>query len=85
MTTPPSDGAAPAPLPRRPPKPLLVHMGICAAVAFLLSALVFWIIGLPFWVTILFSVGVGIGAGPYMRRAEIEALAKRPDPQAGET
>jgi uncharacterized membrane protein len=65
------------PLPRRDPRPLVVHIGIAAAVAFLLSVLLFWIVGVPFWVTILFSVGVGVGAGPYLRRAEIEGLARR--------
>jgi len=67
----------PVPLPSRPARPLAIHMLVDGTIAFLLSALLFWIVGLPFWVTILFSVGVGIGAGPYTRRAEIEALARR--------
>lgn len=64
-------------LPPREPRPLAVHMAVASAVAFLLSAVLFWIIGLPFWMTVLFSVGVGIGAAPSMRRAEIESLARR--------
>lgn len=79
MSEPPSHPPASPPpaLPPRPPRPLVVHVLIDAAVAFLLTALVFWLIGLPVWVTILFAIGIGIGAGPSTRRAEERALAER--------
>jgi hypothetical protein len=71
---------SPRPLPPRPPRPLVVHMLVDAAVAFLLTVLIFWIVGIPLWMTILFSIGVGIGAGPYTRRAEERGLATREQP-----
>jgi hypothetical protein len=74
----------PPPLPRRPPRSLFVHFAIDTAVAFLLSILIFLMFSLPLWIAVLFAAGVGIGAAPYTRRAEIAGLAKRPEgPEAG--
>jgi hypothetical protein len=72
-------GGEPAPLPRRPPRPLIVHFWADTVIAFLLTALLFYIVGIPLWFTLVFSLGAGLGAAPYTRRAEIAALAKRPE------
>jgi hypothetical protein len=69
----------PPPLPRRDPRPLWLHMAVDTAVAFLALALLFWIVALPFWLTIVTSVIAGLAAAPFTRSAEERALAERPE------
>ena len=74
----PESPAPPEPLPRRAPRPLFAHAAVDVAVAFLLVAFLFFVMGLPFWLTIVVSVVGGLGAAPLTRRAEERALAARP-------
>lgn len=67
-------------LPRREPRPLALHMAVDVLVAFLALALLFFILALPFWLTIVTSIVIGVGAAPFTRRAEERALAERPAP-----
>ena len=71
---------APAPLPRRPPRPLIVHALIDAAVIFVATVLVAWFVGLNIWILAIISVVLGVVCAPLTRRAEVRALADRPEP-----
>ena len=73
---------APAPLPRRDPRPLVVHFLVDSAVCFLVVLVVGLILGIG-WVELLIaSVVIGAIAAPLSRRAEARALAARDDPPA---
>ena len=69
----------PAPLPRRDPRPLAVHLAVDTAVAFLLLVIVLLFLGADIFVVLIASVFVGAIAAPYTRRAEERALAQRPE------
>ena len=84
MTGPASPAPAPEPLPRRDPRPLAAHAAVDVAVAFLLVAFLFYVMGLPFWLTIVVSIVGGLIAAPLTRRAEERALAAR-DATSGQT
>jgi membrane protein implicated in regulation of membrane protease activity len=75
-----TEPGTPAPLPKRPPRPLVVHYGIDSAVVFILLLL----FALTFtWSILLIAVialVAGLALAPWTRRREMEALAKRPDP-----
>lgn len=71
---PPSEGPA---LPARPPRPLVVHFGVDAAVAFLVMILVALMFGFGIVETALVALVVGAIAAPCTRRAEVRALAAR--------
>jgi hypothetical protein len=64
-------------LPDRPPRPLAVHFGVDAAVAFLAFVVVGLIVGLSIIVIAIVAVVVGAIAAPFTRRAEARALAAR--------
>jgi hypothetical protein len=73
------DPEQPAPLPRRDPRPLVVHFVVDAAVAFLLLVIVLLFLGADIFVVLIAAVVVGAIAAPYTRRAEERALAQRPE------
>ena len=77
MTTDETPPPAPEALPARPPRPLIVHFGVDSAVAFLALVIVGLIVGVPWGITALVSLGVGAVACRYTREAEIRALAAR--------
>jgi type III secretory pathway component EscV len=64
-------------LPPRPPRPLAVHFGIDAAVAFLAILVLGLIFGLPLVAIAIIAVVVGAIAAPFTRGAEERALAAR--------
>ena len=71
---------APAPLPRRAPRPIVVHFLVDSAVCFLVVLVVGLILGIG-WVELLVaSVVIGAIVAPFSRRAETRALAARDDP-----
>jgi len=76
----PDGDQAPPVLPRRDPRPLVVHALIDTAVAWLLLIIVLLILGVSFWVTLVAAVVLGVAAAPLTRRAEERALAARPEP-----
>ena len=76
----PDDDHSPRPLPRRDPRPLVVHALIDTAVAWLLLIIVLLILGFSFWATLVAAVVLGVAAAPFTRRAEERALAARPEP-----
>jgi len=77
--------ASPPPLPRREPRPLLVHAAIDVGVVFLASVIVLLILDVSIWVVVGLAVVVGIAAAPFTRQAERRALERRPasDPPDG--
>jgi len=70
---------APRPLPRREPRPLLVHAAVDVVVAFLALAVVLLILNVDIWTIVVVSIVVGLVAAPFTRRAEERALAQRPE------
>jgi len=64
-------------LPRRPPRPMVVHFGVDAAVAFLALIVLGLVLGLPWVAIVLFAIAIGALAAPFTRRAEERALAAR--------
>lgn len=67
----------PPPLRRRPPRPLLVHWAIDAAVAFVAVLFLALLAGFPILGVAAAAVVVGAVAAPFTRRAEERALAER--------
>jgi membrane protein implicated in regulation of membrane protease activity len=55
-------------------------MAVDVAVAFLGVAFLFFVVDLPFWLTVVVSLIAGVVAAPFTRRAEERALARRPHP-----
>ena len=84
MTEPASPAPPPEPLPRRAPRPLVAHAAVDVAVAFLLIAFLFFVMGLHFWLTIVVSIVAGLAAAALTRRAEERALVAR-DAPSGQT
>jgi hypothetical protein len=72
----------PAPLPRREPRPAVVHWLVDSAIAFLVIILpaLMWEIDLR--AIIVSSLIVGLVGAHFTRRAEGRALAARPEPEA---
>jgi hypothetical protein len=71
----------PAPLPRRPPRPLVVHWLIDSAITFLVVVLVALFLGVSIWAVIVFALVLGIPLAPLTRGAEDRALARRDSPE----
>jgi hypothetical protein len=65
------------PLPRRPPRSIWIHIGVDFLIAFLALVFLFWVLGLPLWLTIVVAWIAAIVAAPFTRRAECRALAER--------
>ncbi len=63
--------------PVRPPRPLLVHVAVDAAVAFLALLVIGLILGFGLVEIAVAALVVGAVAGPFTRRAEVRALAAR--------
>jgi hypothetical protein len=82
VTTDPSPHSASDALPARPPRSLLVHFGVDSAVAFLALVVLGLLIGVPWAVTAVVALVIGAIACRYTRRAEVRALAARPQPPA---
>jgi hypothetical protein len=82
-TGPGPDGPAVAPapfrLPRRPARPLATHILIDGIVAAIVIGIPGFIAGVPLWALISVGGFIGIAAAPFTRRAEMRALAKRPE------
>jgi membrane protein implicated in regulation of membrane protease activity len=57
-----------------------VHAAVDVAVVFLGVAFLFFVVDLPFWLTVVVSLIAGVVAAPFTRRAEERALARRPHP-----
>jgi Flp pilus assembly protein TadB len=79
-----ADEDAPRPLPHRPPRPLIVHWFIDAAVTFLLIVIVALILGASLIAVAIASVIAGVFLAPWTRSLEVRALARRrerADPQ----
>ena len=74
---PASDAGERAALPPRPPRPLVVHFGVDAAVAFLVMILVALMFGFGIVETAVVALVIGAIAAPFSRRAEMRALAAR--------
>lgn len=74
--------AVPPRLPRRPPRPLVVHWLVDTAVAFLALVVVGLFLGQSIWVIAGVAAIVGLVAAPRSRRAEERALAARDEPPA---
>ncbi len=72
-----SSESEPAPLPRRPPRPLVVHWLVDSAVVFLMTVLVALFLGASIWAVVVFALVVGIPLAPLTRGAEERALARR--------
>jgi uncharacterized integral membrane protein len=81
MTQDPETPEAP-PLVRRPPRSIWIHIGVDFLIALLALLFLFWVIGLPLWLTIVVAWIAGIVAAPFTRRAEERALAERPEAPA---
>jgi len=64
-------------LPPRPPRPLAVHFGVDAAVAFLGILVLGLIFGASLVAIAIVAVVAGAIAAPFTRRAEERALAAR--------
>ncbi len=74
------DPGAPFRLPRRPARPLATHILIDGIVAAIVIGIPGFIAGVPLWALLSIGGFVGIAAAPFTRRAEIRALARRPEP-----
>lgn len=79
--SPEPDVEPPAPLPRRPPRPLVVHWLIDSAIAFLAVIIVALFFGVPIWVVVVAALVIGIPLAPITRGAEERALAQREAPE----
>jgi hypothetical protein len=74
----------PRPLPPRPPRPLLVHWAVDAAVTFLGVVLVALFAGISIWIVVVVALVVGWLVAPFTRRAEMRGLAAREAHARGE-
>jgi hypothetical protein len=73
------DGAAPAPLPARPPRPLVVHWLVDAAIVFLVTVIVALFLGVSLWWVAGIALAVGLPLAPLTRNLEERGLAARRD------
>lgn len=69
------------PLARRPPRSLLVHWLVDSAIVFLLVVVVALFFGAPIIPIVIGAAVVGALVAPWSRRREVDALARRPDPE----
>ncbi|HEY3095714.1 MAG TPA: hypothetical protein VGK05_02665 [Acidimicrobiia bacterium] len=72
-----ADEEAPRPLPDRPPRPLIVHWVIDAAVAFLLTVIVALFLGASLIVVAVAAAVAGVFLAPWTRSLEARGLARR--------
>ena len=68
---------APRPLSPRPPRPLVVHWVIDAAVMFLLTAVVALFLGAALLTIAIAAVVAGVFLAPWTRSVEARGLARR--------
>lgn len=68
---------APRPLPRRPPRPLVVHWAIDAVVVFLLTAVVALFLGAALLTIAIAAAVAGVFLAPWTRSLEARGLARR--------
>jgi hypothetical protein len=59
---------------------LLVHIAVDSAVAVLALLFLGLILGVPWGITAIVAIVIGLVAAPYTRRAEVRALAARDQP-----
>ena len=71
------DEEAPRPLPDRPPRPLIVHWAIDAAVAFLLTVIVALFLGASLIIVAVAAAIAGVFLAPWTRSLEARGLARR--------
>jgi hypothetical protein len=85
-----ADDEAPRPLPARPPRPLIVHWVVDAAVVFLLTVIVALFLGASLIIVAVAAAVAGFFLAPWTRSLEARGLARRreraegtstPDPQ----
>lgn len=67
-------------LPRRPPRSLAIHWLVDSAVTFCVVVLPALFFGASLIPIVVASLIVGALLAPWTRRREIDALARRPDP-----
>jgi hypothetical protein len=79
-----ADDEAPRPLPARPPRSLLVHWAIDAAVAFLLTVILALILGASLISVVIAAAIAGVFLAPWTRSLEAKGLARRRE-RAGDT
>ena len=72
----------PAPLPRRPPRPLVLHWLVDSAVVFLVVIIVALFFGVSIWIVVIAALVVGIPLAPLTRGAEERALDRRESPDS---
>jgi small-conductance mechanosensitive channel len=77
-----SEDAREATAPARPPlrtepRPYLVHVAVDALIAFVASAFLLWLFGVPLWAMIVLAWLIGLAAAPFTRRWEARQLAER--------
>ncbi len=77
------DGDAPRPLPERPPRPLVIHWVIDAAVAFLLTAIVALFLGASLIAVAIAAAIAGVFLAPWTRSLEARGLARRREHTGG--
>ena len=68
---------SPPPLPRRDPRPLVVHFLVDSAICFLVVLVVGLILGIGWVVLLIASLVIGAVVAPFSHRAEARALAER--------
>jgi hypothetical protein len=72
-----ADDEAPHPLPDRPPRPLVVHWAVDAAVTFLLIAIVALFLGASLIAVAIAAAVAGVFLAPWTRSLEARGLARR--------
>jgi hypothetical protein len=72
-----ADEEASRPLPDRPPRPLVVHWVIDAAVAFLLTVIVAVFLGASLIAVAIAAAIAGVFLAPWTRSLEARGLARR--------
>ena len=72
-----ADDETPRPLPDRPPRPLIVHWVIDAAVAFLVTVIVALFLGASLIVVVIAAAIAGVFLAPWTRSLEARGLARR--------
>jgi hypothetical protein len=72
-----ADDERPRPLPDRPPRPLVVHWVIDAAVTFLVSVIVALFLGASLIAVAIAAAVAGVFLAPWTRSLEARGLARR--------
>jgi hypothetical protein len=75
--------AEPTPLPRREPRPFVVHWLIDSAVAFLAVVLVALMFEIGLGAIVIAALVLGLVGAPFTRNLEAKALARRDAPANG--